>query len=131
MASGDGTCVFCRRIGEGDLLTQGRTAVAFADAFPLTPGHALVVPRRHESDLFGLTAEEQDDLWRLLRDVQARVQATHRPDGYNVGVNVGAAGGQTIGHVHVHLIPRYAGDVEDPRGGIRWIIPARARYWER
>lgn len=106
-------------------------AAAFFDASPLSPGHALIVPRRHEPDLFALTGEEQDALWRLLRGVRTRIQQSHHPDGYNVGVNVGAAGGQTIGHVHVHLIPRYAGDVEDPRGGIRWIIPAKARYWDR
>jgi diadenosine tetraphosphate (Ap4A) HIT family hydrolase len=122
-------CPFCRRLADGDLLAENEAAAAFVDAFPLSPGHALIVPRRHEADLFALTAAEQDALWELLRSVQAALQERHRPDGYNVGVNIGDAGGQTVGHVHVHLIPRYAGDVDDPRGGIRWIIPAKARYW--
>jgi diadenosine tetraphosphate (Ap4A) HIT family hydrolase len=124
-------CPFCQRINEPGLLGANELAAAFFDAFPLSPGHALIAPRRHESDLFRLSAQEQDALWALLREARGRVQESHRPDGYNVGVNVGDAGGQTIGHVHVHLIPRYAGDVEDPRGGIRRIIPAKARYWDR
>jgi diadenosine tetraphosphate (Ap4A) HIT family hydrolase len=124
-------CPFCRRLDEGEFLAESETAVAFFDAFPLSPGHALIIPRRHEPDLFALTVEEHDALWRLLRSVRARLQERHHPEGYNVGVNVGEAAGQTVGHVHVHLIPRYGGDVDDPRGGIRWIIPAKARYWAR
>jgi diadenosine tetraphosphate (Ap4A) HIT family hydrolase len=127
----EGECPFCRRLGEGDLLDESTSAVAFFDAFPLSPGHALIVPRRHEADLFALTVAEQAALWSLLGTVRTRIETRHRPDGYNIGVNVGAAGGQTIGHVHVHLIPRYAGDVDEPRGGVRWIIPAKARYWVR
>ena len=70
-------------------------------------------------------------MWALVNVVRERLEREARPDGYNLGVNVGAAAGQTIGHVHIHVIPRYAGDVDDPRGGVRWILPARARYWER
>ena len=127
----ESACPFCRRLGDRNLLAESELAAAFFDAFPLSPGHALIVPRRHETDLFALTVEEHDALWRLVRHVRTRIQESHRPEGYNVGVNVGAAGGQTVGHVHVHLIPRYAGDVDDARGGIRWIIPAKARYWDR
>jgi diadenosine tetraphosphate (Ap4A) HIT family hydrolase len=65
----------------------------------------------------------------LTRGLQKLLAALHQPDGFNIGVNVGAAAGQTVGHVHLHLIPRYAGDVPDPRGGVRWIIPAKAQYW--
>ena len=104
--------------------------MAFKDGFPVNPGHALIVPRRHVADLFELTADEQAALWRLLPEVKQRLDARHSPAGYNVGVNVGAAAGQTVGHVHVHLIPRFAGDVEDPRGGVRWVVPARAAYWK-
>ena len=127
----EAACPFCRRLGEGDFLAESETAAAFFDAFPLSPGHTLIVPRRHEPDLFALTWDEHDALWRLLRPVRALIEQRHHPHGYNVGVNVGGAGGQTVGHVHVHLIPRYAGDVDDPRGGIRWIIPTKARYWDR
>jgi diadenosine tetraphosphate (Ap4A) HIT family hydrolase len=122
-------CVFCERVVSGDLLAGNALAAAFPDAFPLTPGHALVVPRRHEPDFLALTADEQAALWSLVPLVRAHVEARHRPDGWNLGVNVGEAAGQTVGHAHLHVIPRYAGDVADPRGGIRWIIPARAPYW--
>ena len=124
-------CVFCDRLAAGDLAAENELAAAFLDAFPLTHGHTLVVPRRHETDYFALTAAEQTAMWRLVNTVRARVEGELHPDGYNLGVNVGQAAGQTVGHVHIHLIPRYAGDVDDPRGGIRWIIPAKARYWEQ
>ena len=124
-------CIFCDRLAAGDLAAENELAAAFPDAFPLTRGHTLVVPRRHEADYFALTPAEQTAMWRLVNTVRARIERELHPDGYNVGVNVGQAAGQTVGHAHIHLIPRYAGDVEDPRGGIRWIIPAKARYWEQ
>ncbi len=123
-------CVFCDRLTAGDLVVENELAAAFPDAFPLTRGHTLVVPRRHEADYFALTADEQGAMWRLANAVRQRIERELHPGGYNLGVNVGPAAGQTVGHVHIHLIPRYAGDVDDPRGGIRWIIPAKARYWE-
>jgi diadenosine tetraphosphate (Ap4A) HIT family hydrolase len=119
-------CPLCQRLALPDLLAENALAVAFKDAFPVSPGHALIVPRRHVEGLFDLTAEEQAALWRLLPEVKARLDSRHAPAGYNVGVNVGEAAGQTVPHVHVHLIPRYAGDVEDPRGGVRWVVPPRA-----
>ena len=124
-------CVLCDRLAAGDLLAENERAAAFADAYPLTRGHALVVPRRHEPDFLALTQDEQISIWLLVDPVRQHVQARYRPDGYNLGINVGVAAGQTIGHAHLHVIPRYAGDVEDPRGGIRWIVPAKARYWDR
>lgn len=131
MDESESGCPFCHRLRKGDFLAEGDAAAAFFDASPLSPGHALIVPRRHEPNLFALTVKEHDALWRLLRPVRAVIEQRYHPQGYNVGVDVGAAGGQTVGHVHLHLIPRYAGDVDDPRGGIRWIIPAKARYWDR
>ena len=124
-------CIFCDRLAAGDLAAENELAAAFPDAFPLTRGHTLVVPRRHEADYFALTPAEQTAMWRLVNTVRARIEREIHPDGYNVGVNVGQAAGQTVGHVHIHLIPRYPGDVDDPRGGIRWIIPAKAHYWEQ
>ncbi len=112
-------------------MVANELAAAFPDGFPLTPGHTLVVPRRHEPDYFALTHDEQTAVWNLVNAMRDRLASEHRPGGFNLGVNVGVAGGQTVGHAHIHLIPRYAGDVDDPRGGIRWIIPARARYWEQ
>ena len=105
------------------------TALAFADAFPVTEGHTLVCPRRHVADLFQLHEHEWDGLWRLVRHVQQRLAAEVPADGWNVGVNAGAAAGQTVEHAHVHLIPRRIGDVVDPRGGVRWLLPNRADYW--
>jgi len=122
-------CPFCDLLDAGRTLAERPLAAAVADAFPLSPGHVLVVPRRHEADVFALTPEELADMLALVGDMRTRIAAERRPDGWNVGVNVGDAGGQTVAHAHVHVIPRYAGDVEDPRGGMRWILPARAAYW--
>ncbi len=96
----------------------------------MTEGHTLVVPERHVASLFDLDAEERADVWRLVDEVRAALLESHGPDGFNVGVNDGAAAGQTVWHAHVHVIPRYAGDVPDPRGGIRWVVPETASYWE-
>jgi len=123
-------CVFCHRLTDGDLLAENTLAAAFADAFPLSSGHCLVVPRRHEPDFFALTTEEQTAILALLGPLRSRIERENLPEGYNVGVNIGAAAGQTIAHAHVHLVPRYRGDVADPRGGVRWIIPAKAAYWD-
>jgi diadenosine tetraphosphate (Ap4A) HIT family hydrolase len=123
-------CPLCARLALPDLMAENELAVAFKDAFPVNPGHTLIVPRRHVDGLFELTAEEQAAVWGLLPPLKQRLDARHSPAGYNVGVNVGVAAGQTVGHVHVHVIPRYAGDVEDPRGGVRWVVPARAAYWK-
>src|SRR2546428_3782086 len=106
------------RLAAGDLTVENELSAAFADAFPLTRGHTLVVPRRHEADYFALTADEQRAMWRLVNVVRQRIERELRPGGYNLAVNAGPAAGQTVGHVHIHLVPRYAGDVGDPRGGI-------------
>ena len=127
----DAQCPLCQRVARGELLAANACAVAIPDAFPVSPGHALIVPRRHVADFFDLAAEKQAGLWTLLPLVKQAIDAGHRPAAYNVGMNVGAAAGQTVAHVHVHLIPRYPGDVPDPRGGVRWVLPARAAYWSR
>ena len=106
-------------------------AVALPDGFPVSPGHTLIVPRRHVADYFSLTHAEQTALWALVPEVKAFIERTHTPDGYNIGMNLGKAAGQTVPHVHLHVIPRYVGDAADPRGGIRWILPARAAYWSQ
>ncbi len=126
-------CVFCDRLAGQDFIAENELAVAFLDAFPLSPGHCLIVPRRHESDFLNLTVEEQAAVWALVAPVRAHTEAvwTSAPDGYTIGVNAGEAAGQTVAHAHLHVIPRRRGDVADPRGGIRCVIPAKARYWER
>jgi diadenosine tetraphosphate (Ap4A) HIT family hydrolase len=98
------------------------------DAFPVAEGHTLVVPKRHVASLFDLPEEDQAALWRLVALVRGKLASELRPDGFNVGVNGGPAAGQTVLHAHVHVIPSRAGDVSDPRGGVRWVLPAKARY---
>jgi diadenosine tetraphosphate (Ap4A) HIT family hydrolase len=122
-------CPFCAVISAGDYWLDGGNSVAIEDVFPLSPGHTLVLPRRHEGNYFVLDESEATSMTCLARRVQALLTERYRPDGYNLGINVGAAAGQTIGHVHLHVIPRYTGDVLDPRGGVRWVIPQRAMYW--
>ena len=123
------TCPFCSRITASEPTLSNRFAVAFQDGFPLSEGHTLVVSRDHEPDLLGLAAPAREAMWHLAHQVCESLRRTHSPDGFNIGVNVGEAGGQTVPHAHVHVIPRYRGDVGDPRGGIRWVLPARAKYW--
>ena len=122
-------CPFCKRIrGHIGLLATRRTAVALPDAFPVSPGHCLILPKRHEPDYFELTVEEQADITELLWELRELLEAEHHTRAFNVGVNVGAVAGQTVDHAHVHLIPRFEGDVADPRGGVRCVIPGGARY---
>src|SRR5512139_3295677 len=122
-------CPLCERAARGENVVSNAWAVAIADAFPVSPGHTLIVPRRHVADLFDLSHDEQGGLWALLPLAKAAIDARHAPAAYNIGVNVGVAAGQTVPHVHVHLIPRYPGDVPDPRGGVRRVVPERAAYW--
>ena len=133
-------CPFCEIVesqdGEYDIdnkqrtrtVVLGRSSVAFPDIYPVTSGHTLVVPNRHVTSLFGLPSREQADVWSMVNLVadQFLVEGV---TSMNIGTNVGAAAGQTIEHAHVHVIPRRDGDVSDPRGGVRWVIPEKARYW--
>jgi diadenosine tetraphosphate (Ap4A) HIT family hydrolase len=109
---------------------EGSLVRALWDGFPVSPGHALIVPRRHVANLFDCEPAELGEVTETLGIVRQLILEHHAPDGFNIGVNVGEAAGQTVFHVHVHVIPRYAGDVPDPRGGVRQIIPGKARYWE-
>jgi diadenosine tetraphosphate (Ap4A) HIT family hydrolase len=106
-------------------------AIAIADGFPLSQGHSLIVPRRHVASWFDLSNEEHGAIVELLDRLRERLDATYAPDAYNIGINDGTAAGQTVMHVHVHVhvIPRYRGDTEDPRGGVRWVLPGKAAYW--
>jgi diadenosine tetraphosphate (Ap4A) HIT family hydrolase len=121
-------CPFCTAPA-GRWLLQRDTAVALRDAYPVSPGHTLILPRRHVASFFETTAAERADLLGLLDEARRRLQAEFTPSGYNIGINDGAAAGQTIEHLHIHLIPRYQGDRPDPRGGVRWVIPEKADYW--
>ena len=122
-------CLFCGERAQADALAANGLAIACSAGFPVSPGHALIVPRRHEPDFFSLSAEEQAAVIALVNPVRTVLDRTFSPDGYNLGVNAGRAAGQTIMHAHLHVIPRYAGDVPEPRGGVRWVLPETARYW--
>jgi len=104
-------------------------AFGVLDGFPVSPGHTLILPRRHVTSFFATTLEERTALLALLDEAKARLDRELRPAGYNIGINDGVAAGQTVRHLHIHLIPRYLGDCPDPRGGIRWIFPEKAEYW--
>ena len=106
-------------IPQEERIAENGLAFAVWDAFPVSPGHALIIPVRQITTWFDATPEEQRGALELLAEVKAALDATHRPDGYNVGFNAGACAGQTVFHAHLHVIPRYAGDVEDPSGGVR------------
>ena len=120
------SCPFCNL--DRDCLIESDTAFAIYDGYPVSPGHALIIPKRHVANYFELSEEEQAACFRLLNEVKAMVQERYRPDGFNVGINVEEAAGQTVGHVHIHLIPRYWGDVGEPRGGVRGVIPSKQQY---
>lgn len=121
-------CVFCRAESTKEIIASSVLSLAFFDGFPVSPGHVLVIPRRHVASFFDLTEEEVVDLMSLMHQVKALVDARFHPDGYNVGINVGEAAGQSVFHVHLHLIPRYSGDVPNPKGGVRGVIPGKQRY---
>lgn len=123
-------CAFCE-VDRGRELFGGECAFAILDAYPVSEGHCLVIPRRHVVSWFETTAAEREEMLALLDRVRRLVEERHAPAGFNVGINDGAAAGQTVPHVHIHLIPRYTGDVADPRGGVRWVIPGRGDYWTR
>ena len=122
------TCPFCI-VSSSRLIRGNDLAIAIYDGFPVSPGHSLIIPKRHIASFFEATREEQVALLDLLAEMQKILVKELNPDGFNIGINVGEAAGQTILHLHIHLIPRYAGDQPDPRGGVRWIFPEKADYW--
>jgi len=105
-------------------------AIAVRDAFPVSSGHTLVIPRRHVISFFDATHDERESMLSLVTCAREQIDSEFSPSGYNIGINDGLSAGQTILHLHIHLIPRFSGDVEDPRGGVRWVLPNKARYWE-
>ena len=122
------SCPFCALPAERILLLADE-ALVIRDAFPVSPGHTLVIPRRHIGSFFELTDAERACMVELLARAKAELDLSFQPDGFNIGINDGAAAGQTVPHLHLHLIPRYRGDAPDPRGGVRWVLPAKAKYW--
>jgi diadenosine tetraphosphate (Ap4A) HIT family hydrolase len=122
------SCPFCALPAERILILADE-ALVIRDAFPVSPGHTLVIPRRHIGSFFELSDAERTCVVELLAQAKAELDLSFQPDGFNIGINDGAAAGQTVQHLHLHLIPRYLGDVPDPRGGVRWVMPGKAKYW--
>lgn len=122
-------CPFCSYSNnKSDMLLSNELAFVIADRFPVNRGHLLVIPFRHIQSVFALTSHEKLAIFALLEQARILLDQEYAPNGYNIGVNVGEAAGQTILHTHIHLIPRYAGDVSNPRGGVRGVIPSRQSY---
>jgi diadenosine tetraphosphate (Ap4A) HIT family hydrolase len=124
------SCVFCCLPLER-IVAQNDLAIVIRDGFPVSPGHTLVIPRRHVASYFETTAEERLAMFELLEDAKRDLGNEFAPAAFNIGINDGQAAGQTVMHLHMHLIPRYAGDSPDPRGGVRWIFPGKADYWSQ
>lgn len=122
-------CIFCEIATNDRVIDQTDHCFVIRDAFPVTEGHTLIIPKRHVADYFDLTIAETSEIQRLLHKHKSQIeQSDLSVDGFNIGINVGATAGQTVFHVHVHLIPRRIGDVENPKGGVRGVIPARQKY---
>lgn len=116
-------------IAEDRIVFEDADVIAFYDGYPVSPGHTLVVAKAVSASHFDLPPPVRQRVWEAVAEVRSILQQRHNPDGFNIGLNDGGAAGQTIAHAHIHIIPRYVGDQSDPRGGIRWIFPDKARYW--
>ena len=121
-------CPFCHPSADSELILESATAYAILDKFPVSNGHTLIIPKKHISDYFNLSFKEQSACWFILNQVKEIISNRFNPDGFNVGININGAAGQTVPHVHIHLIPRYNEDVEDPIGGVRNVIPSKGNY---
>jgi diadenosine tetraphosphate (Ap4A) HIT family hydrolase len=125
-----GDCLFCNmlRTHERPLICANTFFFAVADKYPVSPGHSLIIPKRHITNLLDLSSDEMIALHGILRLVKQSLGEDCNPDGYNIGINEGEAAGQTVPHLHIHIIPRYVGDIDEPRGGIRNIKKALVAY---
>jgi diadenosine tetraphosphate (Ap4A) HIT family hydrolase len=121
-------CPFCH-LDDKQIIFQDEFVFTIRDSFTISPAHTLIIPKRHIASLFDAIDEEQRALLHALQVAKAELDQTHKPVGYNIGINDGLAAGQTVMHLHIHLIPRYTGDCDDPRGGVRWLFPEKAVYW--
>ena len=119
-------CLFCT--DPQGVSLDSEFAYSALDTYGVSPGHTLVIPKRHVASFFELTPEEVADCMKLINDEKKNIDEEYAPNGYNIGVNIGPAAGQSILHVHIHIIPRYEGDVENPQGGVRHVIPKKAHY---
>jgi len=115
-------------ISEDRIIFKSEYFFVIKDGFPVSPGHCLIITRAVKTTFFDLSADERAELVRVIDDVKRLIEKDHSPDGYNIGMNCGEAAGQSVMHFHCHLIPRYEGDMENPRGGIRYCVPEKGAY---
>lgn len=120
-------CPFCNPFAD-EIVAKNDLCYARWDRFPVSKGHLLVIPFRHTTDYFSLSEEEKRATLALIDECKEVIEENFRPAGYNIGFNIGEAAGQTVMHCHCHVIPRYSGDIENPRGGIRGVIPHKREY---
>lgn len=122
-------CPFCTLPTER-IIDSNEFGVVIRDGYPISEGHTLIIPKRHIGSFFETTQDEKLALLTLLESAQKQLKKEFNPPSFNIGINDGKEAGQTVPHLHIHLIPRYESDMVDPRGGVRWIIPEKAKYWE-
>lgn len=125
-------CPFCdiaNELSHSRILSQNNDAFVIRDGYPVTAGHSLVIPKRHVGSFFETSESEKQSLLAMLEQAKVQLEGEFQPASYNIGINDGAAAGQTVPHLHIHLIPRYEVDDKDPRGGVRWVVPEKADYW--
>lgn len=121
-------CPFCKPEFSREIILENELCYCVYDKYPVSKGHVLIIPKRHSSNYFELTPAEQTVCWAMVNEIKQILDNKYHPDGFNIGINVSEAAGQTVPHVHIHLIPRYAGDVYEPEGGVRGVIPDKKSY---
>ena len=121
------TCIFCS-LSDNKIVFSNNSVNIIEDQYPVNPGHMLIILKRHIPDWWGITKQEQVDIIEAINKAKMIIESKHSPAGYNIGINNGVAAGQTIMHLHIHLIPRYIGDMDKPEGGVRHVIPSRGKY---
>ncbi len=122
------SCPFCILESKRDIVIENKKAFAIFDKFPVSNGHLLIIPKLHCYSYFDLDIEMQNACWDLVNQGKQLLEKKYSPEGFNIGVNIKESAGQTVPHVHIHLIPRYAGDVSNPKGGVRGVIPSKKEY---
>lgn len=121
------SCLFCN-IEKERIVIGNELAYAIYDKFPVNDGHILIIPKKHYKEYFDVDVQTKNELWKLVDICKEILDEKYNPDGYNIGINCGEAAGQTVMHLHIHMIPRYKGDIENPRGGVRGVIPNKRIY---
>lgn len=128
MLKSNNECIFCC-LEESRIVIKNKLGLAIYDNYPVSKGHLLIIPKRHISSLSEAKTQEVIAFFSLIDEAKKVLVEKYKPTGFNIGINEGVSAGQTVMHLHIHIIPRYQGDQEDPRGGVRWIFPEKAKYW--